>query len=465
MDTDMHLRSVGISGLRRWDRIALCTDETVAGTLMKTTIALVHSLQDEAGINIHDHVMELLPAVRRDDVEWVHHAVEGRLIFEEHLNLPADRIIFLSRHRSEKPVPILTVHVTGNFHEGAFGGQVGSLPPADPGWMQAVLRNLTAYAPVDFRVSYEVTHHGPTELERPSFFVEIGSTIAEWKDPRAGAAVASAVLRARPKDPIPLIGLGGTHYAARETAIALQTRGAFGHIAHTREVARLDTALIRAMRDRSGALAAYIDRKAVSAGELRTLRRMLEAEKIPEIGEGELQLLGDLDFSTFLAMRGQVQAIVPGSVVHPHNMAGSSTVSEVHIPADLFLEAVRCDGKEVARYVTSLSCAHITGSDGKMLPVFLAFEEQKAVLINHLITFCVKLINGCADTAVEGDRLIIRRTQFDPRKARDLGIPREQLGRLAAGQAIELKGRIITPAMVHTGSVKEIFIPGLARYL
>jgi D-aminoacyl-tRNA deacylase len=331
--------------------------------------------------------------------------------------------------------------------------------------MQGVLRNLAAAAPPGYRVSYEVTHHGPTEMGIPSFFVEIGSTMEEWRDPRAGAAVASAVLHAQPKDPIPLIGLGGTHYAARETAIALKTRGAFGHIAHSREVARLDTALIRAMRDRSGALAAYIDRKAVSTEEVHVLRRMLEAEGIPEVGEGELQALGNLDFRTFLGMRKQAQTIAPGSVVHPHNIAGSGAVVEVQIPADVFQEAVRCNGNDVARYVTSLPCAHITGSDGKMLPVFLSFEEQRAGVINHLITFCVKLINGCADTAVEGDRLIIRRTQFDPRKARDLGVPREQFGRLAAGQAIDLKGRIITPAMVHTGSVKEIFIPGLARYL
>ena len=38
-------------------------------------------------------------------------------------------------------------------------------------------------------------------------------------------------------NPVPLIGFGGTHYATRETEIALTSRGAFGHIAHTREVA------------------------------------------------------------------------------------------------------------------------------------------------------------------------------------------------------------------------------------
>ena len=46
---------------------------------------------------------------------------------------------------------------------------------------------------------------------------------------------------------VPLIGIGGTHYALRETAIALSTRGAFGHIAtSTRQVAALDEEMVQA---------------------------------------------------------------------------------------------------------------------------------------------------------------------------------------------------------------------------
>ena len=428
-------------------------------------IALVYSLQDEAGVNIQDHIRALLPAMPRDDVEWGLQGVEGRLIDQDNLNLPADLIIFLSRHRSEKPAPVLTVHVTGNFHEAVFGGRSRSLPAADPGWMQAVLRNLAAGAPAPYRVSYEVTHHGPTELSVPSFFVEIGSTQEEWIDPKAGAAVAASVLQARPQNPVPLIGFGGTHYAARETTIALESRGAFGHIAHTREIGKLDPVLVRMMHARSRSLAAYVDRKAVSAGEYGILHALLQEIGIPEIGESELLALGDLDFPLLLEMKEQAETLAPGSHVHPHHLAGTGTVVVENFPSDLLEEATRIGGKEIITFIQSRPCAHITGSDGRLLPIFVTFEEHREALINHLITFCVKLISGCANTAVESDRLIIRRMRFDPRKARDLGIPQEHFGRLAGGQTIELQGRIISPAMVHTGSVREIYIPGLARYL
>ncbi len=88
--------------------------------------------------------------------------------------------------------------------------------------------------------------------------------------------MAESVLSASPANPVPLIGFGGTHYAARETEIALTSRGAFGHIAHTREIATLDEEMIRAMMEKSGAVAAYIDRKALDREDLGNLASLLK---------------------------------------------------------------------------------------------------------------------------------------------------------------------------------------------
>ena len=129
--------------------------------------------------------------------------------------------------------------------------------------MQATLRALARHCPGNYRVSYEITHHGPTGLTHPSFFVEIGSTEKEWADRGCRPAVAEAVLEVTLTNAVPLIGFGGTHYAVRETGISLATRGAFWHIAHTREIASLDEDMCRSMIERSGAVAAYIDRKAL----------------------------------------------------------------------------------------------------------------------------------------------------------------------------------------------------------
>ena len=164
----------------------------------------------------------------------------------------------------------------------SWEGVPGRLPRQRLAMMQATLRALARHCPGNYRVSYEITHHGPTGLTHPSFFVEIGSTEKEWADPAAGRAVAEAVLEAEPlTNAVPLIGFGGTHYAVRETGISLATRGAFGHIAHTREIASLDEDMCRSMIERSGAVAAYIDRKALDHACLGQLTGLLDHLGVP----------------------------------------------------------------------------------------------------------------------------------------------------------------------------------------
>ena len=58
------------------------------------------------------------------------HDVEERLIHAERIDagIDADLLIFLSRHSSENPVPVLTVHVTGNYGPQHSAGAPGPLP-------------------------------------------------------------------------------------------------------------------------------------------------------------------------------------------------------------------------------------------------------------------------------------------------------------------------------------------------
>jgi D-aminoacyl-tRNA deacylase len=89
-------------------------------------VALINSRQDKAGVNIRHHIEEML-----DSRMWQEQArsyefieVEERLIHAEHVDrkTDADLLIFLSRHSSVHPVPVLTVHVTGNFRTADVGG-------------------------------------------------------------------------------------------------------------------------------------------------------------------------------------------------------------------------------------------------------------------------------------------------------------------------------------------------------
>ena len=289
-------------------------------------VALINSRQDKAGVNIRHHIEDMLNTGmwKEHDRSYEFIEVEGRLIHAEHVDhqTDADLLIFLSRHSSVHPVPVLTVHVTGNFRTADIGGTPRTLAPAATGMMQATLRMLSRHCPEGYRVSYEVTHHGPTALSIPSFFVEIGSTEKEWTDLAAGKAVAESVLSASPKNPVPLIGFGGTHYAVRETEIALTSRGAFGHIAHTREIATLDEEMVRAMMEQSGAVAAYIDRKALDRKDLGNLAALLKRLCVLRLTESEIMALGHLSWNTYRKVREMAEQVSPDARCYIHDLQG-----------------------------------------------------------------------------------------------------------------------------------------------
>jgi len=438
-------------------------------------VAVINSAQDEAGRNIRRHMEELLQArgtvgeeMRKGGPSFELHELEGRLIHADGIDreYPSDLIIFISRHASREPSPVLTVHVTGNLAGAELGGKPRSLVPAYPSFMQAILRELRRRAPPGYGVSYEVTHHGPTELATPSFFVEIGSTALEWADPVAGRAVAESIIAADPGNCINLVGFGGNHYAARQTEIACASRGAFGHIAHSREVGTLDEEMVVMMRDRTRAVAAYIDRKALDPRDLSRIEGILGEIGLPVLTEGEILSMGRMAWSSYLAVRTLAGKAHPGARCHPHRLTRVAKPVLVEMDPALVAEAVKADEKGVIAGLEALPVVHLSGGGRGILPVFITDEERKDGVIHDLINLCVKIIIERQDAAVEGDRLIIRRFRFDPEKARALGVPKGPLfGRLSAGEEIDLDGRVISPSMVQTARVTEIHIPGLESYL
>ncbi|MHC1627014.1 MAG: D-aminoacyl-tRNA deacylase [Methanoculleaceae archaeon] len=437
-------------------------------------IALVSSRIDPAGCNIRDAVCRLLDGRSdwplTDSAHLTFHEVSGRLIEAEGVDreLDCDMIFFLSRHASRvRPVPTLTVHVTGNPDTAEMGGSPRTIPPAAPAWMQAILRGLAAGAPEGYRVSYEVTHHGPTDLTIPSLFVEIGSTEREWRDETAAEAVARSILTAVP-DPlaVPLIGFGGTHYAPRQTAIATGSRGAFGHMVPSRLVSRLDREMVDMMRRMSGAVAAYIDRKALNKGEFSHIRQLLDAARLPVVSGRELRGMGSLRFEDYLALRELAAGLVEEPRVVVHRLTGSGRPAVARIPPTLFAGAWKRHPDGLRRLLDRLPAAHIEGRGRECLPDLLTWEHEREDLINALICECVKVLVKDGTAIARGDRLIIREARFDIQKARKLGIPQGPLyGELASGREVRIGDRVITPDMVRSVSEVEIAIPGLERYL
>jgi D-aminoacyl-tRNA deacylase len=86
---------------------------------------------------------------------------------------------------------------------------------------------------LNYEVSYECTHHGPS-LNVPTMFVELGSSPKQWHDQTAAEAVAKAAVEAVSRFHKPersaVIGIGGTHYNQRFSQMALADEAVFGHM-------------------------------------------------------------------------------------------------------------------------------------------------------------------------------------------------------------------------------------------
>ena len=439
-------------------------------------IALVSSAMDPAGTAIRKKLLSMLGTEGPEDIGYGGHTLrffetKDRLIYEKNLNerTGADLIIFISRHTSKNPFPALTVHVTGNYGDAALGGEPRSLAAAAPAYMHAALNELAKKAPPGYRVSYEVTHHGPTDLKTPSFFIEIGSTETEWADENAAEAVASSLLEIIPgrhDNAIPMIGFGGNHYAARETETALNSNAAFGHIVHTRDIPLIDETLVSLMAVRTFAAAAYIDKKALKGEDFRRIEGILSELGLPLLSEGELRSIKELEWNTYLRIRELAEELVPGCRTEVGNLKGGGEPGSVNIDPELIDEAVKADKKEFFSGLSGMGAVSLYSPGGAFQPIFITYKENRVQLINALITLCVKILHKERGTTVEGDLLTIKKTRLDPLKAAELGIRKGPLlGKLASGREVEIEGRVIYPSMVQKVEEKILRIPGLEGYL
>ncbi len=259
------------------------------------TVLVVASKKDPAALNIasclsHEYGFDRSaeypdPRItRKDDVLLAR--VEDESIYAESVDALArtTTVIFASKHTSEKSEPCLTVHCTGNvLNEAPYGGRPRSLALAEPNRVRSALLSLSESREeldLQYMVSLEATHHGPTELQVPCMFVEIGSSAREWEDPIAAKAVAHAIWAAatRPSDGIPSVGFGGGHYSWKHTEAVVKGRFALGHILSKYFFRDYESVIVElAFRKTVGGCShAVIDKKGMRGAERNTLVEFLE---------------------------------------------------------------------------------------------------------------------------------------------------------------------------------------------
>ena len=150
-----------------------------------------------------------------------------RLIFCNHLDiLKSDLLIFATKHKSESGRPSLLVHCTGNWGDSAdFGGRPKEIAMSSGSAIKVALIELFRQKEIlglhDFDVNLEVTHHGPTELNSPLVFIELGSTAKDWENNIGGLAVAHAIMKVATSKEVfnCYIGIGGPHYSNKFASI------------------------------------------------------------------------------------------------------------------------------------------------------------------------------------------------------------------------------------------------------
>ncbi len=145
-------------------------------------------------------------------------------------------VVFISRHSSVSGTPTLSTHTPGNLAEAKLGGIPSKVSVSPANAMRDALKammRLKEEMQLDYEVSYECTHHGPS-LNAPTMFAELGSSPKQWKDLKAAEAVAHATIEAVSKfgnfPAKAVIGIGGPHYNNKFTRIALKDDLAFGHM-------------------------------------------------------------------------------------------------------------------------------------------------------------------------------------------------------------------------------------------
>jgi D-aminoacyl-tRNA deacylase len=289
-------------------------------------------------------------------------------------------------------------------------------------------------------------------------FVEVGSDEAQWSDPEAARAVASAILDLREVEPDTprengarrqLVGFGGGHYAPRFDRVVRETDWAVGHVAadwcldamgdpeanesvvrQAFEASAADYALLEADRPALRETIADLGYRVVSETWVR------ETTGVPlglvERAENAIATIDEgLRFGD--AARDADDAADPVDF------------DVVSISADLLTEACGIDAERVLNAVSERAVAFGTEQNGTRVvgPVAVRNASDRDQILDGIADV---LRTKYDEVTRSDDDLIARRQALDPERAQMIGVPEgPKFGRLSSGEAVEVDGRTIKP--------------------
>jgi len=195
---------------------------------------VVASKLDKAGINITTQLSQF--------GEFKFYLADKEILYTENLDPEkinsCDFVIFASRHKSKSNEKTLSVHTPGNWRSADLGGKSGKVCKSSALFSKQIFeklnKNAEQYHLKNYKVTMEVTHHGPL-INKPCIFIEIGSTENEWTDRRAAFIIAKTIsetisgFKENPYNEI-AVAIGGPHYCPNFNKIQLNSNVAISHV-------------------------------------------------------------------------------------------------------------------------------------------------------------------------------------------------------------------------------------------
>jgi len=369
---------------------------------------------------------------------------------DEAFSAEVDLIAVASRHSGETG-PLLTAHHTGNFGAADYGGEPDALARAAPAALSRVREAFERYAPERYGVGLECTHHGPTALDTPSLFVELGSGEQEWTDPEGARAVARAILALRGTEPDTdraLVGFGGGHYVPRFERVVRETGWSVGHVAADWGLdamgdPREHRDLLERAFERSGAEHALLDPR---DGSYDDLRAVVEELGYRLVSETWLREADGVDLELVERLEDTLGSVEDG--LRFGGRADAGAFEAVTLPEELLAAANGVDRERALAAVRERAVAVTTEEGASLLA-----REAAAVPVERgaLVEALADVLGEEYDSVERVDGAVLAEERaFSPALAREHGVEEgPAFGRLAGGQPVEVEGRTVAPEEVH----------------
>jgi len=454
---------------------------------------IVHSTEDLAGCNIARHLLKL-GEWKKGELGgrslWLGEgrnllAVKDRLVdsdgldawFKEH-GLTSSLIIFASRHSSDDGRAVLTAHHTGNPGAAELGGDPGELSRPAPGALRAAYHALLRHCPRGFTVTLEATHHGPSSLDIPSLFVEIGSGEEQWEMPEPGRAVARSIIEVADAEEARdvLVSFGGTHYAPRQNRILAETGASFGHIFANHSIPDVDEEILRRALELSGTKYAHLDRKGISAAQRDRLAGLLAKCGAVVLGENEIRrrwpsvegfcplkvsnpvMPGGLRAEVAAELVRALEGCACGKFGAGGTLNECPGMEEFDVDDELISLCLRLNRADTMAMISRLAVAYSVRTGEKRVFRFWKARGDD-VTVRRLVDGLFSILTARGE--VRFDRmtstLTVTERKFDPARARNAGIPPGPLySRLAAGETAEIDGRTVYAEEVLVDVTTEV---------